>query len=103
MKLAFAERFQRLLTVNVVGPAVPNHHCAAAVLAFRNDAFEVLVFDRMIFHFHGEMFFASVPGQPFRQRPRFQHFFHLETEIIVQTAGSVFLNHETRRAFDFFW
>src|SRR5207248_11071828 len=83
-------------------PPVPNHHCAAAILPLRNNAFEVLVFDRMIFHFHGEMFFASLPRKSFWQRPRFKHAFHLQTEIVVQTARSVFLNDETRRAFDFF-
>src|SRR6059036_2444372 len=36
VKLALAQRFQRLFTVNVISAAVPNHHGAAAVLSFRN-------------------------------------------------------------------
>ena len=103
MELAFLKRFHRLFTVNAVIPAVPHHHRPSAILALRDNSFEVFVFDRMIFHFHCEMFFTSFPGQPFGQRPRFQHALHLEAEIVMQTARSVFLNDKTRRAFDFRW
>src|SRR5436190_18102647 len=101
MKLAFLKRFHWLFAVNAVIPAVPHHHCASAILALRDNSFEVFVFDRMIFDFHCEMFFTSFPRQAFGQRPRFQHALHLEAEIVMQTARSVFLNDKTRRAFDF--
>src|SRR5205814_1585974 len=61
------------------------------------------VLDRMIFDFHSKMFFASFPGKPFRQRPRFQNSIHLQAEVIVQTARIVFLDDEARSAFDLFW
>ena len=101
MELSFLKRFHRLFAVNAVIPAVPHHHRASAILALRDNSFEVFIFDRMIFHFHCEMFFTSFPRQPFRQRPRFQHALHLEAEIVMQTARSVFLNDKTRRALDF--
>ena len=71
MKFAFQKRFRGLFPVNVIGAAVPNHHRATAVVCFGNDAFEGFVFDRMVFDFHREMFFAFLPGKPFRYRPRF--------------------------------
>ena len=85
----------------MVVAAIPHHHCAAAILALWDDAFEVFVFDRVIFNFYGKMFFTSLPRKPFWQRPRLQHPFHLQAEIVVQTAGVMFLNHKARRAFDF--
>ena len=66
MKLAFPQRFHRLLAVNVVIAAVPHHHRAAAILPLGNNAFEVFVFDRMIFHFYGKMFLTSLPRKSFR-------------------------------------
>ena len=66
MKLAFLKRFHRLFTVNAVIPTVPYHHCAAAVLSLWNNAFELLIFDWMIFHFYCQVFLTSLPREPFR-------------------------------------
>ena len=77
MQFAFLKRFRGLLSVNIISAAVPNHHRAAAVVSFGNDALEFFVFDRMIFDFYCQMFFAFLPGKPFRNGPGFQDAFHL--------------------------
>ena len=41
------------------GAAVPDHHGAAAVLAFRDGAFELVVFDRMILDVDGKALLAG--------------------------------------------
>ena len=66
MELAFAQRFHRLLPENVIIAPVPHHHCAATVLPLGNNAFELLVFDWMIFHFYGQVFLTSLPRESFR-------------------------------------
>src|SRR4029453_10407699 len=104
MELAFPQQFRGLLAVNVIGAAVPNHHRAAAVVSFRNDAFEGFVFDRMILNFDRQMFFPLLPRKTFRDRPGFQDAFHLQAEIVMQPARIVFLDEETRcSSYSFRW
>jgi hypothetical protein len=57
----------------------------------------------MVFDFDGKMFLAALPGKSLRQRPRFQHAFHFQAEVVMQPARSMLLNDESRRAFDLFW
>src|SRR5215475_11662808 len=57
----------------------------------------------MVLNFDGKMFFAALPGKSLRQRPGFQDAFHFQTEVVMQPAGSMLLNNESRRAFDLFW
>ena len=71
MELAFAQRFHRLLAVDIIVAAVPNHHRPAAVLPLWDYPLERGVLDRMILHLDGEVFFALHPGQTFRNGPRF--------------------------------
>src|SRR5438270_1971407 len=78
MKLSFAKGFEWLLSVNIVGAAIPNHDRAAAVLPLRNNSLKAFIIDRMIFDFDGEMFLAFLPGQTLWQCPRFQNALHLE-------------------------
>src|SRR5438552_7390273 len=103
MQLAVAQGSKRLLTVSVVGPPVPHHHGSAAVISLRNYPLEIFVLDGMIFHFHAEMFFTLLPGQPFRDCPRLENTVHLQPKIVMQTAGIMLLNDETRCAANLFW
>jgi hypothetical protein len=57
----------------------------------------------MILDFDSKMFLAALPGKSLRQRPRFQHAFHFQAEVVMQPARSMLLNDESRRAFDLFW
>src|SRR5437588_7769842 len=96
MKSSFAQRFERLLAVDVIRALIPDHHCPAAVLAFWNYPFKVFVVDRVIFDFDREMFLAFLPRQTFRQRPGFQNALHLQSEIVMQPARVVFMDHKAR-------
>src|SRR5205807_9897879 len=95
MKLSFAKGFEWLLSVNIVGAAIPNHDRAAAVLPLRNNSLKAFIIDRMIFDFDGEMFFAFLPRQTLWQCPRFQNALHLEAKIVMQAARGVFLNYKS--------
>src|SRR6476620_4022603 len=89
---------ERFLSVHVIVTAIPHHHGATAVVSFRDYALESLVIEGVIFDFDCKMFFATLPGQPLRHRPRLQDSIHLKPEIVMQSAGVMFLNDEPRRA-----
>jgi hypothetical protein len=57
----------------------------------------------MVLYFDGKMFLAPLPRESLRQRPRFQHPFHFQAEVVMQPARSMLLNDESRRALDLFW
>ena len=57
----------------------------------------------MVLDFDGKMLFAALPGKSLRERPRFQHAFHFQAEVVMQPARSMLLNDESRRTFDLFW
>ncbi len=63
-------RQRRRIAQQFVAAAIPQHHAAAAVLAFRNVAFETAVVERMIFHVHGQMLWPAAPGSGLSERPR---------------------------------
>src|SRR5437870_3908736 len=102
MKFSFAQGFERLLAVNIISSAVPNHHGSPAIVSFRNDSLKSFVFDRVIFDFDGEMFLALLPGKTFWNRPGFENALQLQSKIVMQSAGVVFLNHEPASAADLF-
>ena len=52
---------------------VPDHHRAAAVLAFGNDAFEAAIVERMVLGRDGQPLLAGDQARPFRHRPALQH------------------------------
>ena len=52
-----------MFAVNVIGPAVPDHHGAATILSLWDNSFEVLILNRMIFNFDRKMFLGSLPGE----------------------------------------
>ena len=100
MKPAIAQSFQRLLAKHVIIAAVPQHHGPAAILPLRDDSFEGRVFDRVVLDLHRQMLLAFLPGKPLWHGPGFQHPFHFQAEVVVQSARVVFLNDETRGALD---
>jgi len=69
--------------------AVPQHHAARSVVARRDVAFEIAVFDGVVFHVRGEMLHRGVERRPLGHGPRLQHAIHLQPEIVVQPRGIV--------------
>src|SRR5438270_1547107 len=99
--LAFEREVEVSLCVTTVriavghpAAAIPDQHRAAAILAFRNRAFERVVLDRMVFDMHGEPFFAGHEAGPARHRPAFHHAVELEPQIVMQAGGRMLLNDE---------
>ncbi len=79
-------------------PCIPDDNCTTTVLAFRDRAFEVRIFKRMVLHMHGQSLFARNKAWTSRHRPTFQHAIHLKAKIIMQSASIMFL-HDKELAF----
>ena len=71
---------------------IPDHYGPAAILALRNDAFEIQVFDRMILSGACQPANSRFIRKAFRHGPRFQHIVHFEAEIVVKVAGRMLLD-----------
>ena len=88
---------QHLLRIAVEparGAPVPNHHRAAAVLAFGDPALEVEIFQRVVLHVNGQALLSRVQTRPLGDGPRREHAVDLEPEVIVQAAGGMLLDHK---------
>src|SRR2546426_2156291 len=100
VRVAFVERFldRNILVIflsNVpIRAFVPNQNRAGAIFVLRDDAFEPGVIKRMIFSCKSRALDPRIGGWALRDGPRFQHAFHLEPKIVVQTSCVMFLNHE---------
>src|ERR1700744_6522034 len=78
---------------------VPDHDGAAAVLAFRNDAFEAAVLHGVVFDRDEE---AAVGGDvtgTFGDGPGFEHAVPAEAEVVVEVRGGVLLDDEGKGGF----
>ena len=79
---------------HAVNPAVPHDDLAGTVVAFGDDAFEIAVLDRMVLDHHGEPLVGGIKRRSLGYRPRAQHAFHLEAEIVMESGGGVLLHDE---------
>src|SRR5699024_6783264 len=73
---------------------VPQQHRAAAILAFRDGAFEIAIVERVVLDMNGKAFFGWHEAGAARDRPAFQYAIHLKAQIVMQPARIVFLHHE---------
>ena len=76
---------------------IPQHHGSAAILALGDGAFEVSVFDGMVFHLDGETLVGGQIARSFGDGPAFEYAIPGEAEIVVQMRGGMFLNDEGKR------
>src|SRR5690606_33383481 len=76
---------------------IPQHDGTAAIFAFRNDAFETAIFQRMVLGADGEPLVGGVGGGAPGDRPALEDAVELEAEIIVQPRGVVLLDDEAQR------
>ena len=84
--------------VGRVGAAIPEHDGATTVLSLWDRALESVVVDGMIFDLHRESLQRRVETRTLRNGPALHHSVQLETEIEVEVAGSVLLDHEPQSA-----
>ncbi len=74
--------------------AVPELHCAAAILALRNGAFKIAVIERMIFHLNREALVVRIERGTAGDRPGLEDAVELEPQIVVQPGRIMCLNDE---------
>src|SRR2546427_65309 len=96
-EIAFGQPFQCPFGIlGGIDAGIPNHHCAAAVFAFGNHAFEVGVIDRMILDLHRKTFDVWIHRRAFGHGPRFQNTVAAtlcwRTPKLAVCSGGLFLN-----------
>src|SRR5438876_9626993 len=79
-----------------IRPRVPYHHCARAIFAFRDHAFELRVTERVILHFSSHAFVVWIERRSFWYSPRLQCAPDLQSEIIMHLPSRVVLNDKNR-------
>ncbi len=74
------------------GTAVPHHDRSAAILALRNHAFEIAIFERVVFDMNRQPLLAGDEARPLRHRPALQDAIELKAEIVVEAARRMLLD-----------
>ena len=91
---------QRLLGIDSrlrrpVAP-VPQHDRTAAILPLGDGSLEIAVVQRMVLGGHGETLVGRIARGPAGDGPGLEHPVQLQPEVVVQTRGRVFLDHEAQ-------
>src|SRR4030095_16211628 len=94
LELAFPVARDRI-ALGIPRAAIPYHHGTAAVFAFRYDAFESTVLDRMILDVHRETLVGGIETRTFRNGPAQQDAALLQAKIVMKMACRVLL-HDKR-------
>src|ERR1039458_3089811 len=71
---------------------IPHDHGSGAVVVLGNVALEIEIRNGMILHVHRQPLVRRIERRPLRHRPRFQHAFHLQAEVVVQPRRIVHLH-----------
>src|SRR6185312_2901757 len=79
-------------------PAIPDHHGAAAIFAFRDGAFEFVVFDGVVLDLDREPLLTWHEAGAARHRPAFHGAADLEPQIVMQPPRGMLLDHESMAA-----
>jgi hypothetical protein len=74
-------------TSGAQGAVIPEDDRSAAVSAFGDHAFELVVFDGMVFGLHREAFVRWIERRTFGNCPRKHHAVVLQAKVVVQPAG----------------
>src|SRR6476660_3224308 len=97
--VAVQPELQHAMTIPVVwialrspDAAVPDQYRPPAVLLGGDDAFELRVFQWMVFDMHGQALLARIETWPLWHGPALQGPIELEPEIIVEARRGMFLN-----------
>src|SRR5262245_51173615 len=90
-QMPFRQALVRIV-LRVPASAVPDHYRAAAILALRDRAFELVVLGGVVFHLHGEPLLPRHKARAARYRPALHPAVELKPQVIMQPSGSVFLD-----------
>lgn len=95
LEVAFCQRLLRaLISFRFPIAPIPEHDRAAAVLTFRNGAFEVAIVQRVILDLDCQPLVVRVEGWAFGDSPGFKDAIELEPQVVVQPGGIMFLDDE---------
>lgn len=89
--------FVSLVVGRYVSASIPYERWTCSVLSFRDHAFEILVFERMVFYHHREPFIVRIHAWTFGNRPAFQYSVKLQPEIVMQVGSIVQMHHKNER------
>ena len=93
-QLALLDRLVYVLILGrLPGASVPEQDDSCSV-AFGNHAFELAVFDWVVFDLHRKPLVSGIERGPFGHGPRHQHARVLQPQVVVQVTGKVLLNAE---------
>ena len=82
--------------LGVVRAVIPDLHVPRPVLPAGDVAGEVRVVEGVVLGVHGQPVLTRIGRQVLRHRPGDEHAVAFESEVVVQTAGMVLLDHEDR-------
>ena len=85
--------FQRVSNRSPRSP-IPQHDRSCAILFRRNDPFKTPILKRMVLHMDSQTLVCGIQAGPFRNSPAFQCPVQFQSKVIMETAGSMFLNDE---------
>ncbi|MBB4482288.1 hypothetical protein GGE46_004901 [Rhizobium etli] len=74
--------------------AIPQHDCAAAILAFRNRTFEIAIIEWMVLDLDRQALVVWIERWTLGDGPALEHAVELEPQVVVQTCRIVLLNDE---------
>ena len=77
-----------------VSALVPNHDRPRPILAFRNIALEIRVFQGMVLNRHREPFDSRIERGSFGHRPGLQYAANLKPEIVMKISPLMLLDYK---------
>jgi len=78
-----------------VGPSIPQHDGAAAVLALGDGPLERVVLDGVILHLHRQPLDRRIEAGTLGYGPALHDSVELQPQVVVQVAGRVLLDHKS--------
>src|SRR5437660_1068744 len=97
MKFSAPQPFQWIASHHLISSGIPNHHRARPIAAFRNGSFEIRIVKRVVLDFYREAAVASAGGNTLWHGPGFEHAFHFQTKVIMQSGRVMLLHNKERR------
>src|SRR3974390_3206959 len=93
-EMAFGQSLVRIAIRRPMA-AIPDHHGAAAVFAFRDRSLEGVVVDRVIFDADGKPPFGRIEARGGGPRPALHHAIEFQPQIVMEPPRRVLLNDIT--------
>src|SRR4051794_14706220 len=73
---------------------IPHDHGSGSVVPLRDEPLEVPVLERMVLHVTRQALVGRIVGRPLGHRPGAKPPFHFETQVVMESPGSVLMHHK---------